>query len=512
MKTKGRAARNIAWIEEHCVVPEGALVGQRMKLHEYQRKFLRAIYDAKVPVRRAILSVARKNGKSTLAAAMVLLHLCGPEFRRNAQLFSTALSLDQSTVIYSLAAKMAASSPSLSQALTLRDTRREIVCQSLGTRFQSLSAEAKTKHGMSPSFVIHDELGQVEGPRSALYDTIETGMGAHDDPISIIISTQAPTENDLLSRLMDDARSSEDPRIVVHCYETPEDVDPFNPSNLRASNPGLGKLLNFEVLDEARALAQRMPSAEASFRNLNLNQRVDSSTPFVSRSIWEACGAPPEEFAGYPIAAGLDLSTSRDLTACVWVARIDGRWHVRPEFWLPEDGLREKSRADRVPYDVWVAQGYLLTTPGSAIDRRYIANHLFERCRDWDVRSIAYDRWDYQHLRPWLQQVGFPDWALEGEEMLFREFGQGYASMSPALRTLETRIAEEQVCHGKHPVLSMCAGNAVVDMDPAGNRKLNKAKSRGRIDGLVALAMAVAEGDRTIPEEVDVTAGEIWYA
>ncbi|CAG9251362.1 hypothetical protein BDI4_300049 [Burkholderia diffusa] len=160
---------------------------------------------------------------------------------------------------------------------------------------------------------------------------------------------------------------------------------------------------------------------------------------------------------------------------------------VHPTFWLPEDGLEAKARADRVPYDVWARDGLLQTTPGSAIEYEFVAEYLrgvFDRC---NVRALAFDRYNMRFLKPWLERVGFTDEELSR----FVEFGQGFVSMSPAIRELEARLLARKLRHGGHPVLQMCAVNTVAVSDPAGNRKFTKQKSTGRIDGMVALAMAV---------------------
>lgn len=166
--------------------------------------------------------------------------------------------------------------------------------------------------------------------------------------------------------------------------------------------------------------------------------------------------------------------------------------HVRPTFWLPDSGLAEKSRNDRVPYDVWAKDGHLRTTPGKTIEYEFVAHTLYEDCQRMDVRRIAFDRWNWRHLKPWLLKAGFTEDQLEGDKAIFEPFGQGFQSMSPALRDLESVLLDGRMRHGAHPVLTMCAANAVVTSDPAGNRKLDKAKATGRIDGMVALAMAVA--------------------
>jgi phage terminase large subunit-like protein len=183
----------------------------------------------------------------------------------------------------------------------------------------------------------------------------------------------------------------------------------------------------------------------------------------------------------------LDLSEVNDLTALVLVAQHQGKWHVKPTFWLPGEGLLDRSRSDRVPYDLWQSQGYINATPGKSIEYEYVAEHLRGLFDRHVIRKLAFDRWNWRHLKPWLERVGF----TEEELGRFVEFGQGFQSMSPALRDLEGLILNTKLAHGNHPVLTMCAANAVVQTDPAGNRKLSKNKSRGRIDGMVALTMAM---------------------
>jgi phage terminase large subunit-like protein len=241
------------------------------------------------------------------------------------------------------------------------------------------------------------------------------------------------------------------------------------------------------------ARAERLPSEENSFRWLYLNQRIEATAPFIGRKVWSECGQQPlpiEE--GAVVFGGLDLSQVSDLTALVLVSPVDDVWQVHPTFWLPENGLREKAKADRVPYDVWAKSGMLTATPGPVVDYAFVAAHLFDLSQRYDVRKIAFDRWNFAHLKPRLAEAGFNADQLEGDDAMFVPMGQGFQSMSPALRDLESAILTQHLAHGDHPVLSMCAANAVVQMDPAGNRKLAKHKSRGRIDGMVALAMAMS--------------------
>ena len=283
--------------------------------------------------------------------------------------------------------------------------------------------------------------------------------------------------------------------MVLSLYTADVDLDPFVESTIRMANPAFG---DFQNADEVMAMAEdarRMPSREAEFRNLVLNQRVEANNPFVSRSLWATCSAVPLEIDRVPVYGGLDLSEVQDLTSLVLIGRIDGVWQVHPTFWLPKDGLEEKSRKDQVPYDVWQRQGKLVAVPGRSVDYEYVALWLREQFERYDIKKLAFDRWNFKHLRPWLTKAGLTDKQIADH---FVEFGQGFQSMSPALRDLEGEILNGRVAHGNHPVLAMCAANAVVQSDPTGNRKLAKDKSIGRIDGMVALTMAIGVAPLTV--------------
>lgn len=482
-----RSERNAAWIERHCRIPEGKFVGRTVKLTKHQRKWFARIYDS--PTRTFILSMGRKNAKTATAAFILLLHLCGPEARQNSQLLSAAQSRDQAALLFELAAKMVRMSPDLAAYVKIRDTAKELLCPELGTIYKAMSADVATSFGKSPALAVHDELGQVKGPRSELYESIETAAGAQEEPLSIIISTQAPTDSDLLSVLIDDALTGADPRTKVELYTAPLDLDAFGEEAIRAANPHFDSFMNRDEVMRQAADAKRMPSREASYRNLILNQRVEARNPFVSRQVWSENGAEPvAELHGEAVFGGLDLSSVADLSALVLISAQAGAWDVHPTFWLPSNGLAEKARLDRVPYDVWERDGKLLTTPGSSIEYDFIAEHLrgvFDRC---DVKAIAFDRYNMRHLRPCLERAGFS----EEELGRFVEFGQGFIGMSPAIRELESLLLAKKLRHANHPVLAMCAANATVATDPAENRKFVKGnKATGRIDGMVALAMAV---------------------
>jgi phage terminase large subunit-like protein len=271
------------------------------------------------------------------------------------------------------------------------------------------------------------------------------------------------------------------------------DADPFVEETIMLANPAYGDFLNSEEVLKTAASAERMPSREASYRNLILNQRVDATSPFVSKSVWDSCDDEPAPIAG-PLYGGLDLSARTDLTALVLVHEVDGVWQTHSYFWTPEEGVRERSQRDRVPYDVWVKEGWLRTTPGATIDYAEIAKEIEEIIGNTHVAAIAYDRWRIDLMKRELDKIGLP--------LPLVPHGQGYKDMSPALDSLEAELLSGKIAHGGHPVQTMCAANAVVQSDPSGNRKLAKDKSNGRIDGMVALAMAIAATNGEVKQHV----------
>lgn len=478
-KFSARTKRNIDWIETHLRVPEGRLVGQSVRLSPAQKEWMEMIYGSQT--RTFICSLPRKNGKTAFSAMILLLHLVGPEAVPNGQLYSAAQSREQASILHNLAAKMVRSSATVSEYAVVKDSAKQIVCHELGTVYKALSADASTAMGLSPVLVIHDELGQVRGSRFDLYDALETASAAQQNPMSIIISTQASKNDDLLSILIDDALKNHDKRVKVVLYTVPDDKDVFDKKEIEKAQPNW-HLMNHDEVYRQMDEAKRMPSREANFRNLIANQRVESFSPFISGSVWKSCGGQLDLYEGQQIYAGLDLSSRADLTAFVMIYKTNGVWNVEPHFWTPKNSLDERSKKDRTPYDIWVREGYLNATPGATVDYEYVAEQILSIINGKNIVNIAYDRWRIDILKKEFTKLGV--------ELPLIECGQGYKDMSPAVDTLESELLNGRIRHFMHPVLTMCAANAIVDKDQSGNRKLDKARATGRIDGIVALAMA----------------------
>ena len=493
MMTRGE--RVIAFIERYVKSPEGEHVGKPIVLQPFQKRFILEIYDNPHTTRRAFLSIGRKNGKTALIAGILLAHICGPEAVLNTQIVSGALSRDQAAVVFSLAAKMIQLSPEMSKITRIIPSSKVILGLSRNVEFRALSAEGKTAHGLSPVLAILDEVGQVRGPSSEFIDAIITAQGAHKAPLLLAISTQAPNDNDLFSIWLDDAKESKDPRIISHVYEADKDAELMDEAGWKASNPAIGKFRSYDDVKEQAERALRMPSFEPTFRNLVLNQRVEMSSPFIAKGTWLANGGDVDDdvFRTEDVYVGLDLSARNDLTAMVMIAFRD-KWHVKSICWTPKDTLVDRAKRDRAPYDLWEKQGFIRAIGTASIDYDELAVQIYEELSECNnVKGVFFDRWRMDVLKASFDRMGV--------ELPFIPFGQGFGSMTPAVEALETALLNKQVLHGNNPVLTMCMANTCVEQDAAGNRKLNKGKSTGRIDAAVALAMAFGGAAKNEQEE-----------
>lgn len=488
-----RAERVIAFIEG-LKITAGAHAGRKFKLRDWQRDIVRGIYatdaNGKRMVRQALCAVPRKNGKTQLCAALCLAHLAGPEAEARGQCFSAAADRDQAALLFREMLALIEADEDLADRIIVRHFNKSLEDSETGSTYQALSSDARKAHGLSPSFVVCDELAQWHGRE--LYDNLLTGTGARAEPLVVTISTMSADATSVMSELVAYGRDVlagevEDPSFHATIYSADEKADPWDEATWFACNPALGDFRSLDEMRTAAAQAQRLPAREPSFRLLYLNQPIDATARFIAGRDWRACAAEPGDLLGQRCYLGLDLSATTDLTALV--AFFPDSGHVRAWFWAPRDGLEDAERRDHVPYQLWARQGFLEATPGRAIDKRFVVHRLGEIVQDFDVQALAFDRWKMDEVQRYMSD--------EGVKLTMEPWGQGYRDMTPAIDALETAILQGTLRHPSHPVLDWCLSNAVTMTDPAGNRKLVKDKSRGRIDGAVALSMAVGVAART---------------
>jgi phage terminase large subunit-like protein len=489
-----RVEKIIAFLE-FLPITKGKLSGTKLRLLPDQRKFIEDVYgrDEHDRVRLGILSQPRGNGKTGLIAGLELCHLLGPEAEMRGECYSSAIDRQQAGLIADEMEAIILKVPEFAMAVNMRRWPYRVIevksGPGIGSKFEALSADARRGHGLSPSFWAYDELAQARDRQ--LLDALQTAMGKRRRSLGLIISTQAADDDHPLSELIDDAQRNPDRSIVLHLQSAPTDADPFAPETIRAVNPAFGKFLDErDVLAEAER-ARRMPSFESAFRNLRLNQRIApyGREQFYKPEEWElGAGAIDEAIFhdGRPVYGGLDLSARTDLTALVFAAQDNsGNVHLLPRAWTPADTMAAHAQRDRVPYDAWHRQGQITAVPGTAIDYDWVAQALGEAAARMNIARINYDRWRIDILRQALERLEV-DIAYALEPM-----GQGFKDMAPAVEAFEELAVAGRIRHGGHPLLRWCFSNAVVARDAADNRKLDKAKSYGRIDLAVAAIMAV---------------------
>lgn len=485
-----RAERVSAFLDT-LPVTAGALAGELMTVRPWQREIIDQVYAVdergRRPVRTALVTMPRKNGKTGLAAGLALAHLAGPEAEQRGQVYSAAADKEQAAILFREMRAIVDLVPWMDARIIVREFVKEMEDTVTGSIYRALSADAKTKHGFSASFIVYDELAQA--PNRHLYDVLTTSTAARAEPLTVVISTMSPAPFHVMSELVDYGRQIndgiiEDPAFHATIYSAPMDVDPWSEQTWYACNPALGDFRSLEEMRSSALQAQRIPAKESAFRNLYLNQAVEADERFIPAADWLACKGEvdAEALAGRPCWAGLDLSSVRDLSALVLYFPEDAG-EILPFFWCPAGNLDRREDDEKVPYRTWARAGLIQTTPGRAINKRSIALQLAEINQRYVLQGLAYDRWGMTELERILDE--------EGIVLPLKPFGQGYKDFSPAVSALEVAILDRRLRHDGHPVLTWNLANVAVDTDPAGGRKFSKERAKEKIDGAVALAMAV---------------------
>lgn len=504
-----RAERVVAFVES-LPITKGFGSGEPIRLMPFQREWIEAIYatdgEGVRLVRTGLLSVARGNGKTVLCAALALCHLIGPESEARGECYSAAASRDQSALIFAEMEAIILATPWMSARLNVQRFHKRIEDMETGSLYRALASDGAAVHGLASSFVVCDELAQWK--RRELFDVLRTSMGKRAEPLVLVIGTQSPHPENLMSELVDYAGrvgsgEVDDGSFHGAVYAVPDDADVFDPAVWPLANPALGVFRSDREIAEEAGRAQRMATFEPAFRNLYCNQRVDAEPKAINPAEWAACGddVDVEALRGRPCYGGLDLSSTRDLSALVLYFPEDGG-AILPWFWCPKDNLAEREETDHVPYRTWARQKHIEATPGRAIDKRAIARRLAAIAADFDVKAIGFDRFGFKDLERILND--------EGVVLPMQEFGQGFLSMGPAVNAFETAMLKGEMRHGMHPILRWNAGNAVFDTDPSGNRKPAKNRSNDRIDGLVALVMACGVAAKDEGPQVYRGSGASW--
>lgn len=459
-----------------------------LNLSPWQRDFVATLYgwkraDGSRRYREAICAVPRKNGKSTMCAGLALYELCCTG-ERGPEVYSAAGTRDQATMTFDPAAHMVRANAMLSKRLKVLDATKRIIFSEKAGIYRAIPADAASSHGFNPSAVIFDELHTQ--PNRDLYDVLKTGQGARQNPVFISITTAGHDRNSICWEVWDYARKVRtgvinDPHFLPLLYELPEGADWQDEKVWHAVNPNLGASVSLDFLREESQRAKEVAAYENTFRNLYLNQWTESLTRWLSTDAWSRCNNRTVDVEGEACYAGLDLSSTQDLSALVLAFRRDDEIVLECRCWVPEENLHKRVRRDRVPYDVWAKQGWIIPTPGNSIDYDAIQFEINKIAKKYDLLKLAIDPWNARQLAQNLQR--------DGIEVV--EFGQGLKYMSPAAKSFEAHVLNGEINHQGNPVLGWCVSNAVVQPDASENIKPLKGKSTDRIDLLVAAIMAI---------------------
>lgn len=489
-------ARRVTQFIECLRHTKGEFHGQPFKLLPWQKKVVRDVFGTvrdEAPSMRqyntAYIEIPKKNGKSELGAAIALNMLCNDDEWR-AEVYSCASDRQQAAIVFDVAVDMVKQSPALSRRIKIIPSTKRMVYQPTGSIYQVLSSEVATKHGLNVSACIFDELHTQ--PTRALYDVMTQGSGdARKQPLWFLLTTAGTDRNSICWEVHQKALDiiegrKDDPRFYPVLFGLPDDADWTDERNWYRANPSLDKTITIDKVRDAFRKAKETPADENMFRQLRLNQWVKQSVRWMPMDRWDECGGVVDEYAleGRPCYAGLDLSSTSDLTAMVLVfppRDEDEQYIVLPFFWLPEDTLQLRVRRDHVMYDKWERQGFIMTTEGNVVHYGFIEQFILKLGERFNIREIAYDRWNATMMVQALEDDGF--------NMV--PFGQGFRDMSPPTKELMRLVLERKLNHGGHPVLRWNMDNAYVRTDPAGNLKIDKAKSTEKVDGAVALVMAL---------------------
>jgi phage terminase large subunit-like protein len=487
---------------EYLKLTEGKWGGHPIELIPWQRKLITDLFgnvdeNGNRLYRTAYVEIPKKSGKSPLAAA-IALNLLFNDDEEGAQIYSAATERDQAAIVFRIAAKMVRQSPALMKRCKIIDSQKTIAVHKTGSFYRAISSESHSKHGFNIHGLIFDELHALKDRE--FYATLTEGTGdARTQPLFLTITTAGYDRNSVCWEMHEYAEKVEkgiieDPHFYSMVYSLPEDEDWEDEENWKKVNPSLGSILDLERIRDHYKAAVATPSRINDFRRFRLCQWTQAESRFLNISDWDATAGllKEDELERRPCYAGLDLSSNIDITALVLVFPMeDGTFRVVPRFWIPEDNMRERSKKDRVPYEVWVRNGFITATPGNVIDYEWIKDEVRKLAKRYRLKEIAYDRFGATQLAQ--------DFINDGLEVI--PFGQGMVSMSGPTKELEKLVLSRQLVHGGNPVLRWMADNLVVTMDAAGNIKPAKDKSTEKIDGMVALIMGLDRAIRNAPKE-----------
>lgn len=490
---KAKADRAVKFIENLCHT-KGKWAGTRFWMLPWQEQLIRDIFgivkpDGNRQFRTAFVEICKKVGKSELAAA-IALYLLYADNEPSTEVYGAAADRQQASIVFDVARQMVEMSPALMKRSKLMSATKRIVNYGNAGFYQVLSAEVGSKHGFSISGLVFDEIHTQ--PNRQLYDVLtKYSSDARQNPLHFIITTAGNDRNSIAFELHTKAIDilegrRVDPTFYPVVYGLKDDEDWEDEANWYKVNPSLGYTVDIERLRDAYREAKQNPADEITFKWLRMNMWVSSTTSWIPDAIFMKGNEPIDMrlLEGRACYAGLDLSSTGDITALVLIfppSNLDEKYILVPYFWVPEETIPQRVKANSVPYDIWEKQGHLLATEGNVIHYDFIEKFICDLAEKYHILEIAVDRWNATHMIQNLEDAGFT----------MVPFGQGFASMSTPTKEFYRLLMEGQIVHAGHPVLRWMAGNVVIETDAAENIKVTKAKSKEKIDGIVASIMAL---------------------
>ena len=475
--------------------PKSKLPGKSFTLDPWLERLIRRIYGPRHEngnriVTTVYLQVGRGNRKTSIAAAIALLHMFGPEREPGSQILATAGDQKQSSLLYEEAIGIIKCHPVLNRMADLQPYRYRAKNKSNGSMLESTASEAGTQHGKTPMVAICDELHAW--PKPDLYHVIKTGLAKTTGSLMIIISTAGRGQTGIAYEQVEYAKKVAtgaviNPAWLPVIFECDKDADWRDEELWHAMNPGLKHgYPSLSGLRELALEAESKPGERDAFKNLHLGQWLDSSSsPFIDMAHYDKCAGDVdmEALKSLPCFIGVDMSTTTDLTAVVACFRHDdGDYTIIPKFFCPGDNLRTRQDRDGVPYVTWAEQGWIIPTPGTVIDARAVEAYIRSLADTYDVREIGFDRAYATAVISPLLDAGFNVVTLQ----------MGWVTQSPALNLVEAAILSRTFHHDGNPVLRAHFDNVAIYVDQAGNRTAHKGKATGRIDGFYATWMALS--------------------
>lgn len=474
--------------------PKSRTPGGKYQLDHWQERLVRRIYgprhdDGSRVVKTVTLLLPRGNRKTSLSAALGLLHTIGPEREPGGEVVSAASDRKQARIAFREAVGLVRAHPKIKRNVTLKDYQNCFESTLSGAWFESISNDAGTQHGRTPSFVLADELHVWK--KHDLWEALKSGLAKTPGTLLVVATTAGRGQENIAFEIIDYARKVargdiDDSSFLAVLFEAQKDDDWRDEELWRRVNPGLTCSPPYPDIEGLRQLAkeaEHRPSDRESFRQLNLNVWLDhSADPFVEMAIYDEGARLSDDLEDREAWIAVDMSSTTDLTAVVACVKVNDEFHLVPHFFCPGDALRKRAERDGVPYVQWEEDGFLTATPGNVIDYEAVVHCIRELCARFHVNEIGFDPAYAQAVMAPLQADGLPVMTIR----------QGWVTQSPALNELERVILDRRLCHGGHPVLRWCFDNVAIHTDSAGNRTMHKGKSTDRIDGAVATWMAVS--------------------